>query len=200
MQLYISSTSPYARKARIMVLEKGLADKVNITPLNPWESPAELVEKNPLSQVPVLLLDDGEVIYDSRVICAFLDEQGAGPQLVPAKGMERIRVLRMEALGDGMTDAAVNAFFARKDNGDNPDTPAITRQLDKIIAALIVMQDGLAGYKDDFHLGTIAYGVALSYLDLRYGDLQWRGRVPELGQWFDGLDKHPSMVATVPVV
>ncbi|MCF6200115.1 MAG: glutathione S-transferase N-terminal domain-containing protein [Hyphomicrobiaceae bacterium] len=199
MQLYISPTSPYARKAHIMVLEKGLAEKVRITPLNPWESPPELVDKNPLSQVPVLLLEDGEILYDSRVICAFLDEQGTGPQLIPSQGLQRIRVLRMEALGDGMTDAAVNAFFGRKDNGDNPDTRAITRQLNKIIAALDVMQDGLADFEGQFHLGTIAYGAALSYLDLRYGDLQWRGRVPELGKWFDELDKRPSMVATVPV-
>ncbi len=199
MQLYISPTSPYARKARIMVLEKGLVSKVEITPLIPWDNPPELVEKNPLSQVPVLLLESGEAIFDSRVICAFLDETGDGPELIPAQGMARIHVLRWEALADGMTDAAVNAFFGRKENGDNPDTPAITRQINKITAALGVMQDGLADLQGQFNLGTIACGTALAYLDLRYEDLGWRGRVPELGEWFDELNKRPSMVATVPV-
>ncbi len=199
MQLYISPTSPYARKAHIMVLEKGLASKVKITPLIPWDNPPELVEKNPLSQVPVLLLKSGQALFDSRVICAFLDEAGEGAQLIPAQGMARINVLRWEALADGMTDAAVNAFFGRKENCENPDTPAITRQINKITGALEVMQNGLADLQGQFNLGTIACGAALGYLDLRYGDLAWRGRVPELGEWFDALDKRPSMVATVPV-
>ena len=200
MQLYISPTSPYARKARMVVLEKGLAGRVQITPLNPWESPAELTEKNPLSQVPVLLLENGEVIYDSRVICAYLDQLNEDPQLIPSGGFERIAVLRMEALADGMTDAAVNAFFARKDNGEQPDTPAIERQINKIIGALTVMQNGLPHYQQQLHLGTIAYGAALAYLDLRYGDLVWRERVPELAEWYETINQRPAMVATVPVV
>lgn len=200
MQLYISLTSPYARKVRMVVIEKGLADQVQIKPINPWINPVELVEKNPLSQVPVLVLENDEIIYDSRVICDYFDHLSPEPLLIPTSGFERTRVLCMEALADGMTDAAINAFFGRKDNGDNPDTPAIERQINKILDALKVMQDELPRFEGQFHLGTIAYGAALSYLDLRYSELEWRTRVPALAKWFEAVDKRPAMVATVPVV
>lgn len=200
MQLYISLTSPFARKVRMVALEKGLADQIQITPINPWESPPELTSKNPLSQVPVLVLDNGEILYDSRVICAYLDQLNSDPLLIPSGGFERIAVLRMEALADGMIDAAINAFFARNDNGDNPDTPAIERQINKMTDALKVMEEGLPDYEDQLNLGTIAYAAALAYLDLRYGDLDWRSRAPRLAVWFDDYDKRPAMVETVPVV
>ena len=200
MQLYVSLTSPYARKVRIVVIEKGLSERVEITPVNPWENPAELVEKNPLSQVPVLVLDDGEVVFDSRVICACLDQLSAQPQLIPLTAPERIRVMRMEALADGMTDAAVGTFVARKQRGDQPDTPEMTRQIDKILAALVVMQNGLADDRGQLSVGTIAYGTALSYLDLRYGELNWRTRVPDLARWFEEQDRRPAMRETIPVV
>ena len=142
MQLYISPTSPYARKAWMVLLEKGLKDEVEITPIVPWGSPLELTSKNPLSQVPVLVIDQDQYIYDSRVICAYLDALSTEPALVPQSGMEKIAVLRMEALADGMCDVAVGVFFARKDNGNNPDTPAILRQLGKIDAVLKTMEAG----------------------------------------------------------
>ncbi len=198
MELYISPTSPYARKAWMMVLEKGLAEQVEIKPVNPWESPPELTVKNPLSQVPVLAIGSDQYVYDSRVICAYLDSLGEGPQLVPQEGMERMAVLRMEALADGMSDVAVNVFFARKGNGDNPDTPAIERQLGKIDAVLRVMQDELPQFEGKLNLGTIAYGAALGYLDLRYRELEWRKRVPELANWFKTMEQRPAMMITIP--
>ena len=200
MQLFISPTSPYARKAQLVVMEKGLADQVEIKPVIPWDNPLELTVNNPLSQVPVLVLDNGESLFDSRVICAYLDQLVDEPQLIPPSGFERIRVLRMEALADGMTDAAVATFFARRDNGDNLDTPAIERQINKIYAALDLMQKGLGDFAGQHNLGTIACGAALSYLDLRYGELEWRKRVPQLAGWFEDIDKHPAMIATAPVV
>lgn len=199
MELYISLTSPYARKARMVVIEKGLEDSVQIKPVIPWDNPPELTEKNPLSQVPVLVLDNGENLFDSRVICAYLDELNNEPQLIPSGGFERISVMRMEALADGMTDAAVATFFARQANGDNPDTPAIERQLNKIFATLNLMQDGLPDFSGKLNLGTIAYGASLSYLDLRYAELKWRERVPQLASWFEEIDKRPAMIETVPV-
>ncbi len=199
MQLYISPTSPYARKARIVVLEKGLADEVRIIPINPWEDPSELRAVNPLGQVPVLVTDDQTVLFDSRVICQFLVMANNNPPLPGQEGWERINVLRWEALADGMTDAAVNAFLGRKSNGGEPDTPAIKRQLDKIRAALEVMQDGLPDLERPLNLGTIACGTALGYLDLRFSDLSWREQVPRLGEWFDEYAKRPAMVETKPV-
>ncbi len=198
MQLYISPTSPYARKAWMVVLEKGLQDEVEIIPVNPWGSPPELTSKNPLSQVPVLVTEPDQAIYDSRVICAYLDSVRDEPQLIPRTAMERISVLRMEALADGMSDVAVGVFLARKDNGDNPDTPAIERQLGKIKAALKVMESEVPNFEGKFDLGTIAYSASLSYLDLRYGELQWRQQVPILAAWFETIAQRPAMSTTAP--
>ena len=147
MQLYISPTSPYARKAWMVVLEKGLKDEVEIIRVNPWGSPTELTSKNPLSQVPVLAIERDQSVYDSRVICAYLDSLRDEPPLLPEAAMERMAVLRMESLADGMSDVAVATFFARKDNGDNPDTPAIERQLGKIAAALKVMEGEVPNFE-----------------------------------------------------
>ncbi len=198
MQLYISPTSPYARKAWMVVLEKGLAEEVEIIAVNPWESPSELTSKNPLSQVPALAIGQDQAVYDSRVICTYLDGLRDKPALVPQSGMERMAVLRMEALADGMCDVAVATFLARKDNGDNPDTPAIKRQLGKIEAVLKVMESEVPLFEGALHLGTIAYSAALAYLDLRYGELQWRQQVPGLAKWFETIAQRPAMLTTAP--
>ncbi len=198
MQLYISPTSPYARKAWMVVLEKGLKDDVEIISINPWGSPPELTSKNPLSQVPVLVIGPDQALYDSRVICAYLDSLSEEPPLIPQRGMKRIIVLRMEALADGMCDVAVATFFARKDNGDNPDTPAIVRQLGKIEAALKVMEAEMPLFEGKLNLGTIACSASLAYLDLRYGELQWRQKVPKLAAWFEVIAQRPAMITTAP--
>ncbi len=198
MQLYISPTSPYARKTWMMMLEKGLAEEVEIIAVNPWQSPPELTSKNPLSQVPVLAISPDQCLYDSRVICTYLDGLRREPALIPPNGMERVVILRREALADGMSDVAVATFFARKDNGDNPDTPAIKRQLGKIEAALKVMESEVPLFDGQLDLGTIAYGASLAYLDLRYGALQWRDKAPALATWFATIAQRPAMVTTAP--
>ncbi|MCP4933446.1 MAG: glutathione S-transferase family protein [bacterium] len=198
MQLYISPTSPYARKAWMMVLEKGLADEVEVIPVNPWESPPELTAQTPLCQVPVLVIGHDQALYDSRVICAYVDSLSEVTPLIPQRGMKRMIVLRMEALADGMSDVAVATFFARKDNGDNPDTPAIERQLKKIAEVLKVMEAEISNFEGKLNLGTIAYGASLAYLDLRYSELQWRRQVPKLAAWFETIAQRPAMLTTAP--
>ena len=200
MQLYISLTSPYARKARMVALEKGLGDLVQIKAINLRDNPVDLWELNPLREIPTLRLESGEVLYDSRVICAYFEQLNDQPQLIPSQGIERFRILRLEALADGMTDAAVGALFARIDNGDQPDTPGIKRKIAKIPAVLKVMQDSVADFEGQLNLGTIACGAALGYLDLRYDDLQWRSLVPDLAGWFEEFAKRPAMIKTVPSV
>ncbi len=200
MKLYISLTSPFAHKVRMVVLEKGLAGKVDNVPVIPWDNPPGLVDKNPLGQVPVLVLDDGEAVFDSRVICAYLDQLASEPQLLPASGFDRTRVMRMEALADGMTDAAVAVFVARKANAEEPDTPQIERQLGKITDSLDVMQTGLPSFERELNLGKIAYAATLAYLDFRFDELNWRSRVPQLAGWFGTFAAWPSMIETVPQV
>ena len=122
MKLFVSGTSPFARKALMVVIEKGLNDRIEIEQVNPWTNPPQLVSHNPLSQIPTLVLEDGEALYDSRVICAYFDEL-AEPRLLPAGGRGRAHVLRMEALADGITDAAVMVRMARVANPGVPDNP-----------------------------------------------------------------------------
>lgn len=198
MRLLISLTSPFARKARMCVIEKGLSDKVATEVVNPWQDPPHLAAANPLCQVPTLLLDDGTAFFDSRVVCACLDTLGTAPRLLPEAAAERLRVLRLEALADGMTDAAVKVRLARVAEPGQSDSVQSVRQLAKIDAALKVMQQDAGAFGSELHLGQIAFGAALGYLDFRFPDLDWRARVPQLAVWYAAFSQRPSMSATTP--
>ena len=113
MKLYCSHTSPYARKVRILVHEKGAAARVNEETVAALEDPAALHEANPLGKVPALVMDDGTSWFDSPVICELLDTALDGPALIPSSAAERLRVLRQQAIADGIMDAAVSIIFER---------------------------------------------------------------------------------------
>jgi glutathione S-transferase len=198
MKLLISLTSPFARKARVTLIEKGLADQIASEVVNPWQSPAALTAANPLSQVPTLMLDDGSAFYDSRVICAFLDTLAVSPQLVPSGPAARIAALRMEALADGMTDAAVMVRMARVAAPGEPDNPPIARQLGKVEACLAAMELDATGFGTDLSLAQIAFACALGYLDFRFPAMGWRDRAPQLAAWYAGFAERASMKATAP--
>lgn len=198
MKLLISLTSPFARKARVTLIEKGLAGTIASEVVNPWQSPAALTAVNPLSQVPTLLLDDGGALYDSAVIGAFLDTLAGEPRLVPDAPAARIAAMRMEALADGMTDAAVMVRMARVAAPGEPDSPAIQRQLGKVAGCLAAMERDAAGFGPAPDLARIAYGCALGYLDFRFPDMGWRDCAPRLAAWYAGFAARPSMKETEP--
>ena len=114
MKLYYSSTSPYVRKVNIFAIEAGLDAEIQRISTNPWVEDASLLVENPLSKVPTLIMPDGSALYDSPVICEFLDSLNQGKKLFPATGMERWLALRLQALGDGVLDAAVLRFLEHK--------------------------------------------------------------------------------------
>lgn len=192
MKLVVATPSPFARKARIALLEKNLPHELIVQ--NPWQT---RVAANPLGKVPALLLDDGRVVHDSSVILEYLDTLGAPPQLVPPEPRERVRHRQIEAVADGICDAVVLIVTERARPAEKQSAEWIARQAAKIPPALGFLE---TEFKDPrgFALGELATGCALGYLDLRYPELDWRARHPRLEALFDRLGKRGSFAATVP--
>lgn len=200
MKLRHSPTSPFVRKVLVLAHEVGLAGQIEIVPTDAWSATTDLVAQNPLSKVPTLILDDGTVLYDSPVICEYLDGLHTGEPRLPRSGRERWVMLRLQALADGMMESAVAVFIER-----------VRRPEDKRWEANIVREQATLGRALDHlerhieelasqppHLGAIAAACALGYLDLRGAVGEWRGGRAALAAWFDALADRPSMRATAP--
>lgn len=203
MKLYFSPPSPFARKVLVAAAELGVRDKIDTVQvtLSPVQRNAAVAVHNPLGKIPCLELDDGTALFDSRVICAWINRQLGGSALVPAEDPARARVETLEALGDGLLDAAVLSRyegFLRPE--DKRWDPWLEGQMEKIGAALDALEEG---WMDDLTggmtLGVIAVGCALGYLDFRFSQLDWRAGHPRLAAWFGEFSKRPSMVDTDPV-
>src|SRR5688572_319102 len=136
MKLVGSKTSPYVRKARVILAERNLP--YEFLEESAWSAETTVPKYNPLNKVPALVLDDGEAIYDSPVICEYLDAVSGGG-LLPAGPAERARVRRDEALGDGIADAGITAFLERKREAARQDPTWIARQMDKVNAGIAAM-------------------------------------------------------------
>jgi len=198
MKLFYSLTSPYARKVRVTAYEKGLADRIELVPCNPHEPDPALLAANPLGRVPTLVIEDGTALFDSPVICEWLDSWGAGPRLLPPAGDERWRVLRGQALADGMLDDAVAMVLERR-RPEALQSPA--HQAGRSAALLRAAADveaGLVGTDGDLSLAHIALGCALAYLDFRLPELDWRPEAPRTAQWLEAFCRRPSMRDTQP--
>jgi len=193
MQLLYSPMSPFARKVRVVAHEAGLADRVTIEVVRPFEDEG-VRAVNPLSKVPCMVTDDGRPLHDSRVICEYLDDlTGAG--LIPKGGEARWRALTIQSLADGMGDAAVRTAQERRraENDQHPDV--IERQLKAIDAALDLLERDGAG--EAWRIGEIAVAAHLGYLDFRQ-ILDWRAGRPRLAAWYETAARRNSMVATEP--
>ena len=200
MKLIGSLTSPYARKVRIVLAEKKI--EFDFVLDSPWAADTKVPQHNPLGKVPVLLLDDDSVLYDSRVIAEYLDNVTPNNRLIPASGRERINVKRWEALGDGVLDAAVAALLeSRRPDGERSSS-WIERQRGKVAAGLQAMADDLGEqlwcHGGSFSLADIAVGCALGYIDFRFPDINWRDEYANLAQLSDKLAQRPSFIETVP--
>ena len=199
MRLRHSHTSPFVRKVAVLLHETGLIDRVAFDTVDGWSEPDLLTDDNPLSMVPTLLLDDGRCLYDSPVVCEYLDSCHDGASMIPASGDARWQVLQEQALGDGMLDCAVLVFMETVKRPEDKrwdwwlelKQRAIRRSLDRLEADV----DGLAGRVD---LGTISIAVGLSYLDLRGAVGEWRDGHAGLSAWHAQFAARPSMQATAP--
>lgn len=198
MKLRYSPTSPYVRKVTMTIIECGLEHQVERVLTNAWAEDTDLPADNPLGKVPALIPDDGPALFDSPVICEYLDSQHGGAPLFPAIGPARWAALRFQAIGDGLNDAAVlRRLEVMRPDGERSDkwaarqAAAMTRSLD----ALETDADALAA---GFTIGSIAVMAALGYLDLRFADDNWRDGRPKLAAWFAAMAQRPSYLSTLP--
>ncbi|WP_151719077.1 glutathione S-transferase [Gemmobacter serpentinus] len=202
MRLFHSPTSPYVRKVMVALIETGLLPRVDLVPVSgtPVAPDATIIAQNPLGKIPALELDSGEVIYDSRVICRWIDMQ-AGAGLYGAGDVEW-SVLTLEATADGILDAALLMVYEwRVRPEDRRHSPWVEGQWGKIARALDMLETRWMGLLNGpLNMGQIAVGAALSYLDFRHGDRSWRADHPHLAAWEAEFSGCPAMLATRPPV
>jgi glutathione S-transferase len=199
MKLFHSQTSPYVRKCMFIAHHLELADRIEKLPsaANPINRDQSIIPSNPLGKVPTMLLDDDTVLFDSRVICEYLDQLGKG-SFFPAAGAERWRVLTEQALADGILDAALLARYEGTLRPENLRwSEWIAGQMDKIKVGLAHAEKSFDG-SDRLDIGRVSLGCALGYLDFRFGDLGWRQQCPKLAKWFEKFSALPAMQATQP--
>jgi glutathione S-transferase len=200
MKLIGSLTSPYVRKARVVLAEKKIEYAFEID--NPWDEDSRVADANPLGKVPVLVLEDASTLFDSRVIVEFVDSVSPISRLIPANNREKIEVKRWEALADGVLDAAVTVVLERRRPAKQKSEATIKRQMDKIERGLAVMSRDLGDKPwctgNAFTLADIACGVALGYLDFRHGPIDWRVLHQNLAKLAAKLAERPSFADTVP--
>ncbi len=196
MKLFYSAASPFVRKVMACAIARDLDALIERVPTDPWSSPADLLAANPLMKVPCLVTDDGLALFDSPVICEYLDAQEGQFPLFPRAGGPRWLALRHQAMADGIMDAAV----ARRQDGLRPAEPARTAIMARHKTAI---DQTLALLEADpphqaLDIGSIAIGCALGYLDFRFGHEPWRPACPQLAAWYAAFAQHRCMVATAP--
>ena len=198
MQLFYSKTSPYSRKVRLVIQEKGLADKVKAFPCNPFDEVPALKAANPLGKVPTLITDNDFAIYDSPVICAYLDSLTPENRLIPESGMARWQVLRWEALADGMLDAAYNVVMERRRPPGEQSAQWIQRWETDIAHAIQQADRDMGDLPEVITLAQLALGAALGYLDFRLPEFAWRDGKTVINRWYDAFAMRPSMTQIRP--
>ena len=202
MKLHWSSRSPFVRKVMVFAHEAGVADRIEFitTRVSMTQPNTDLLKVNPLGKIPTLVTDDGMVLFDSSVICEYLDTLHKGTKLIPRESGKHWQALRWHAMGDNMLDSLVmwRNETLRPQPQQSPET---------IVGFLVKTQASLdALEKEEVQLsaaplgiGHVAIGVALGYLDFRFSDLRWRDGRPKLAAWYEAFAKRPSMQKTVPV-
>lgn len=201
MKLLGSLASPFVRKVRVTLAEKGIACPLELE--NVWAAGTTIQRVNPLGKVPCLLLDDGSALYDSRVICEYLDASRPAKPLIPAAGPARIAVRRWEALGDGVLDAIVLVRLEVVQREPHERSEKwLLRQMAKVDAGLAVAAADLGRNAwcvgDSLTLADITLGCALGYILFRYPKIDWRGRHANLAMLYDKLMQRPSFSTTLP--
>jgi glutathione S-transferase len=200
MKLIGSHASPFTRKVRIVFAEKKIDFDFEID--DPWKADAQAAKLNPLGKVPVLVLDDGRALFDSRVIVAFLDNASPLARLLPAENRERTEVRRWEALADGVLDAGILARHENRREAKLRSESWIRRQMGKVEAGLAAMDAELGDRAwcvgNGYTLADIALGVCLGWLEFRHPKLDWKEKRPNLARAFAKLSERQSFIDTAP--
>jgi glutathione S-transferase len=199
IELFYAPTSPFVRKVMACAIELGIADRIVKLPsaAHPLKRDERIARFNPLAQVPAAKLADGTLLFDSRVICEYLDDLGQGT-LFP-RGPERWQVLTEQSLGDGLLDAALLTRYENTCRSDEIRSAEwIDGQMTKIAAALDEMESTVAVFGARISIGSLTIACALGYLDFRFASFDWRTSRPALSDWFAVMSQRPSLQETLP--
>ena len=199
MKLVYSPPSPFVRKVTTLIHHADLNDRIEL--INVKTTALSVAEEaraaNPLGKIPVMILENGKTIFDSRVITRYLDEF-AGSNLYPQEKIYDI--LTLEALADGIMDSAVSITYESKLRPDNEQSPSwMEAQWSKVLHAVKALDDGeFKAMDSETNMGQIAVACALGYLDFRHNARQWRSGHSNLASWSDEMMKLPALIKTIP--
>ncbi|MEX0732098.1 MAG: glutathione S-transferase N-terminal domain-containing protein [Aquisalimonadaceae bacterium] len=200
MKLYCSKNSPYARKARVSIIELGISDRVELIETDPRDPSTGLWSLNPLAKIPVLATDDGDIIFDSPVICDYLNQVAGDGRLLPTEPASRWRATTLAALADGVMDAAMAVRLERQ-RPEGEQSPAwMEKQLARAGRALDALQDALPDFQDRVDLVSIGTACAITWVMFRLPDHDWLGPRPRLAAWHAEYCKRDAMQRTMPEI
>lgn len=199
MILRFAPASPFARKVRIAAGILGLDSKIELKPADTSDPADSVRRENPLGKIPTLILDDGSVLYDSRVIVEFLDHVAGGGRIIPQQPAKRFAALRLQSLADGIMDAGILQVYEGRWRDPSKHEPKwLDHQSDKVARALAALEADPPGLDQPPHIGQIAVACALAYQDLRFGGT-WRKDHPRLVRYLDAFAAAvPAFAATNP--
>jgi len=198
MKLYYSPTSPFVRKVNVFAIETGLDTQIEWVKTNPWQAEDILTAENPLSKIPTLITDDGMVIYDSSVICEYLDSLHSGEKLIPPQGESRWQVLCLQALADGILDSGVLRFLEKKRAPEKQSVDWDAVQKDSVERGLDYLENTVPDWADKLDIGVLSIACVLGWLDFRFSNENWRVNRSKLSSWFELFSKRTSMAQTMP--
>jgi glutathione S-transferase len=200
MELLIARPSPYARKIRVALIEKGIPCEITVD--NPWLENPRIQTVNPIGKVPALITDSGDVIHDSKVIFEYIETMFSTPTLTPDNAKERITHKQIEAICDGICDAVVLIALEGTRPEDKQSEAWVERQSRKIYAGVEEINARLNSRKSftaiEFGLAEIATVVMLEYIDFRFSKFDWRPLYPALAALFSEVSQRESFVKTKP--
>lgn len=198
MELIYSKGSAFARKVRILAHEIGVSDRIALKLLDARDDAAELEARNPLGKLPVLSLEDGTRIFDSAVICEYLEDRFGDGRLIPRTSGERWQALTLAALGDGLIEAGMLYRVEQRRGDVQPNSPWAQLQMRKVRTGLAHADRLAPGFADRFHIGHVAIACAVGWLEFRLGDERLLATCPDLASWFAAAGRRPSLAMTVP--
>jgi len=198
MKLYSATASPYSRKVRVIAMELGLSAQIELREQMPRDNSTGFFSINPLARIPALEMDGGGILYDSPVICEYLNAKAKG-SLIPADGAARWDALRRQALADGLLDTALPLRGELLRAKELQSEDLIVRHRATVDRALDAAEhDPVTANPALFDIGVIALACALGWLDFRFPDWGWRASRPRLAKWLIEIERRPSFEATRP--
>lgn len=197
-QLRYSPTSPFVRKVRVVALETGQDREIELIKTVTADPACDIGKDNPLNKVPALILEDGSSLYDSHVICEFLDSRHTGEKIFPINGPARWTALRREALASGMADAGVLRMGETRRPANEQSPAWIARQKLKMEQGLDALELEAPTFAPTLDIGLLTIAIALDYFDFRFGAEDWREKHPHLAKWHAVISLRPSLKTTLP--